>query len=182
MPITHDGTTYVVGKANGSVVNLPFGAGLWRIFKRRVGETDAQLQTRIGEAFDEHRRAAASTPPSSPANPRSAPSSGSKRPKDKLSPQSAANSMPPPPAKRPSTTRGGKLVEAATGMPMEQLLRAERQAAAASGSALEQPPESQMVRRLEKKIREIERLQQQESDGRQLSAEEHAKVAQLAAI
>lgn len=31
MPITHDGTTYVVGKANGSVVNTPFRAGICEV-------------------------------------------------------------------------------------------------------------------------------------------------------
>ena len=71
-------------------------------------------------------------------------------------------------------------LEAATGTPIDELLFGERQAA--SDSADSRPKDSHVLRRLEKKAREIERLQQQASNGRALSAEERTKVGELLAL
>ena len=112
MPVTvGDTTTYVVGKPTKSAICIQCPVRKsWHIFKRHANATDAMMQQRILDEF--WKASEPSTPqPSSPSNPRSAPSSGSKRPKDKLSPPSVANSMPPPPPKRPST-HGSKLFEA----------------------------------------------------------------------
>jgi len=68
-------------------------------------------------------------------------------------------------------------LEAATGKPIDELLFGEWQAA--SSSADSRPKGPHLLRRLEKKVREIERLQQQASDGRELSAEERTKVGEL---
>ena len=139
------------------------------------------MQERVISDFDQMTNEAVSTPiarPASPSNSGPGPSSGSKRPTDKLSPSSAASLMPPPPPKLPrKQTRGSMQLEAATGKPIDELLFGERQAA--SSSADSRPKDPHVLRRLEKKVREIERLQQQASDGRELSAEERTKVGEL---
>lgn len=186
MPITVGDHTYIVGKASKSAANIQHPVlKTWHIFKRHAGESDAMMQKRVIDYFDQMTNDAVSTPiaqPASPSNPGPGPSSGTKRPKDKLSPSSTASLMPPPPPKQPrKQTRGSVQLEAATGKPIEELLVGERQAAA-SGSADSRPEASNVLRRLEKKVREIERLQQQASDGRALSAEERTKVGELSAL
>jgi hypothetical protein len=68
-------------------------------------------------------------------------------------------------------------LEAVTGKPIDELLFGEWQAV--SSSADSRPKGPHLLRRLEKKVREIERLQQQASNGRELSAEERTKVGEL---
>ena len=126
----------------------------------RANRIYALMQERVISDFDQMTNEAVSTPiarPASPSNSGPGPSSGSKRPTDKLSPSSAASLMPPPPPKLPrKQTRGSMQLEAATGKPIDELLFGERQAA--SSSADSRPKDPHVLRRLEKKVREIERL------------------------
>ena len=185
MPVKVGDDTYIVGKPTKSAICVQCPTRkTWHIYKRNANETDSMMQHRILESLEKKlTTAGASTPVDEPASP-AVSELGAKRPKDKLSPQSAA-SMPPPPPKRPST-RGSRQVEA-TGMQLDFGARPAVASSSSSSSAKPQPDAtlasgSSVVKRLEKRIREIERLQQQESDGRRLCAEERAKVAELAAI
>ena len=176
MTIVVGANSYVVGMSNKSAACIQH-----HVAKRHAGESDALMQERVNSDFDQMTNEAVSTPiarPASPSNSGPGPSSGSKRPTDKLSPSSTASLMPPPPPKLPrKQTRGSMQLEAATGKPIDELLFGERQAA--SSSADSRPKDPHVLRRLEKKVREIERLQQQASDGRELSAEERTKVGEL---
>lgn len=155
MTIVVGANSYVVGMSNKSAACIQH-----HVAKRHAGESDALMQERVISDFDQMTNEAVSTPiarPASPSNSGPGPSSGSKRPTDKLSPSSAASLMPPPPPKLPrKQTRGSMQLEAATGKPIDELLFGERQAA--SSSADSRPKDPHVLRRLEKKVREIERL------------------------
>jgi len=178
MPVWVGDEAYIVGKAAKSAINIQCPVRkTWHIFKRHAKESDAMMGQRILNWFNGATTAAgASTPVAEPASPAN-PESGSKRSKDKLSPQSAAtSSMLPPPPKRPST-RGGKQVEAATGMQLDEVLGARP---AGSSSSMAPPPDSSFIKRLENKRREGKRLQQQQQEGRRLSMDECRVVGELA--
>ena len=150
--IVIDGREYTVAKQSKSPVNIQFAHGDWRIKKRNAHESDAAMQKRVQAEVDLSREAVAQ---------------GST-----ASIQGFSTPTPSPSSQRP---RKGKP------SPPTQLMMAEAERPSKSKRtepSMGPPPAVSELKKLQKKVREAERLQTLQSE-RALVPEELEKVAKL---
>jgi len=172
--IVIDGHPYGVGRAQGSTVCVQFGVNEWKPKKRNKNESDEAMQARVQADVDKWRAIQqgatdAAALAGSPASVRK--SSLSLKPSP-TGAQGRMLDMPPPPSKRPnrtSTASGGAAAASSSS-------RAEPADSAGAGSG---SSSDHTLKRMPKKERETLRLIEQRDEGRTLSPEEAAKVAQL---